>query len=277
MYFEDIPYYRVFEEVRRCVAETVLPVCDTAESLGGQEYGLEDINDLYGTKYEDIIPAFISRKWGASDGNMWGNIFRFKLTPPLREHILEESLTCMFREGENLYLENLILYSGEKVIFTCVSHEVFSLYHMAEVDDSLSQKILSAVNSTLQNMPLFGAMQKTAARLKDTPKKKIEKDLHILFDLCLYVDEEKQYFIRQIPKYKCSFKNFKGIAKQYLTEQTYCVLAPLTGFSELQPLPVPKTWEDVLSGVSQATHYILSPYYKVVERELSMLKYVLCQ
>ena len=131
MYFEDIPCYTLFGEVERSVTKTVLSVCDTAEFLGSEIYGLKDIYDLYGTKYEDIIPAFLHCRHGESDGGMWGNLFRFQLTEPLKKHILEESLICMFGDEKTVLLENLALFQGDKCLFSCVSHEVFSLYHMA--------------------------------------------------------------------------------------------------------------------------------------------------
>lgn len=276
MYFEDIPLYTNLVEVRECVAKTVLSVCDTAEFLGVEQYGAEDIYDLYGTKYEDIIPAFLSCRKGDSNGNMWGNIFRFKLTEPLKKHIEEEGLDCMFCDGGVCYLENLTLYREGKTMFSCVSHEVFCLYHMAEVSEDISQKVLCAVAETISKMPLYAAMQKIAARLDGKPQKDVERDLSILLDLCLYVDCEKEYFIRQTPKYECSFKNYKILAERYLTSETYLPLATLNSFAELQPQPVPKTCADALNGVGINTlHYISSEYYQKVNREISMLKFIL--
>lgn len=109
MCFEDIPCYTLFREVEQCVTKTVLSFCDTAEFLGSDIYGLKGISDLYGTKYEDVIPAFLYCRHGESDGGMWGNLFRFRLTEPLKKHILDESLTCMFG-GEPPLLENLALF-----------------------------------------------------------------------------------------------------------------------------------------------------------------------
>ena len=277
MYFEDIPFYTVFPEVEKCVAKIILSASDSAEFLGGEGYGLKDVYDLFGTEYEDIIPAFISCKSGESWG-MRGTLFRFKLTDALKKHILEESIIGIFGKTNSdcLYLENLTLFDGERTVFSCLSHEVFSLYHMAEVDDSLSEQILSAVDSTIKNMPLYGTMGKIAARLNEKTKEEIAKELCILSDLCWYVDEEKGCWVYSVPKYKCGFPAFKKIAKSYLTEETYKVLAPLHSFSELQPLPVAKTVDDVLKGIGKDTpQYLQSEYYRTVKRELNMLKIIL--
>lgn len=276
MYFEDIPYYTIFDEVKRCVAGTVLSVSDTAELLGDENYGLEDISELYGTRYEDIIPAFLSCRKGESDGGMWGRLFCFKLTEPLKKHILDESLTCMFGNGRTVLLENLSLFKGEKCLFSCVSHEFFSLYHMAQADDGLKDSILSAVDSTIKNMPLYGRMRKIASGLKDKTEAELEKEICILLDLCWYVDEEKEYVFRITPKYKCDFSTFKQIAKNYLIKDTYSELIPFDCFADLQPLPVPKTANDVLRGIGKdVPQYLKSEYYNRVKREVYMLKYIL--
>ena len=275
MYFEDIPCYTQFEEVEQTVTKTVLSFCNTAEFLGSHIYGLKDIYDLYGTQYEDIIPAFLYCRQGESDGSMWGNLFRFQLSEPLKRHILDESLTCMFG-GEPPLLENLALFQGEKCLFSCVSHEVFSLYHMAEVDDSLKEAVLSAVNDTIKKMPLYGQMQKIAAGLKNKTKAELKNEIHILRDLCWYVDEAVRYYFYMKPSHPCDFTKFRQIAKKYLTEETYSVLIPLKSFADLQPLPIPKTTNEVIFNREKfAPQYLQSDYYKQVKRELSMLEYIM--
>ena len=274
MYFEDIPLYTILKDVRCCVTEVVLSASDTAEFLGSDIYGLKDIYDLYGTQYEDIIPAFLSGRHEENDNGMRGMLFRFQLTEPLKRHILDESLTCMFG-GEPPLLENLALFQGEKCLFSCVSHEVFSLYHMAEVDDSLNDAVLSAVNDTIKDMPLYGQMQKIAAGLKNKTKAELKNEIHILRDLCWYVDEAVHYYFYMKPSKPCSFPKFRQIAKNYLTEETYSVLIPLNDFADLQLLPIPKTASEAISNREKfAPQYLQSDYYKQVERELNMLEYI---
>ncbi len=275
MYFEDIPCYTQFEAVGQSVAKMLLSVCDTAEFFGSDIYGLKDIYDLYGTQYEDIIPAFLYSRHGESDGRMCGNLFRFRLTEPLKKHILDESLTCMFG-GEPPLLENLALFQGEKCLFSCVSHEVFSLYHMAEVDDSLKDAVLSAVNDTIKKLPLYGQMQKIALSLKNKAKAELKKEINILRNLCWYVDEAVHYYFYMEPSQPCDFPKFRQIAKSYLTEDTYSVLIPLNDFADLQPLPIPKTLNEAICNREKfAPQYLQSDYYKQVERELSMLEYII--
>lgn len=274
MYLEDIPGFIEFSEVSDKVTEIVLASCDVAEFLGAEKYGLQDINDLRGTKYEDIIPAFISVKTGDSYG-MTGKLFRFRLTEEVRSHILEESLVCIFSYNNAVYLENLCLYFKDKVIFSCVSHEFLSLYHMAEIDDSLGDAIYAAIEETMQKMPLYETMKKAVRRANESATK-MEKELQILFDLCWYVDEEKGMWVYTPPKYKCDLNLFKEIAKKYLTEETFAPLAAVNSFSELQPLPVAKTVEEALHGKgSYAPQFMLTEYYNTVKYELSILECVI--
>lgn len=132
----------------------------------------------------------------------------------------------MFGDGRTVFLENLSLFRGEKCLFSCVSHEVFSLYHMAYADDSLKDSILSAADSTIKDLPLYGQMQKIASELKVKPEVELEKEMRILLDLCWYVDGEKKYVFRMVPEYECDFQTFKKIAKTWLTEGTSSVLLP---------------------------------------------------
>ena len=190
----------------------------------------------------------------------------------LSKHILEEKLTCMFRD-KKLYLENLCLYSGEKEVFSCVSHE---LYHMAEIDDSFTDLILSAIKETIEEMPLYEKMKNTAFRLSNKPIGTIKKELQILFDLCWYVDSTKGMWIYSPPRHKCDLISFKKIAKIYFTEETYSVLTPITSYADLQPLPAARTVEDILNGIGKDTpQFLKTDYYKTVKSELNMLEYIL--
>lgn len=274
MFFEDIPYYTIFPEIRTATAHTVLEASDAAEFLGGSPYGLREICDLYGTKYEDIIPACTAARTGESYG-MHGKIFRFALTDALRRHIVEEELHGIFGENENRYLENLRLYNGEKTVFSCLSHEVFALYHTAEIDDSLADPVLSAAKKAVTDMPLYADMRKIADRLQTRSDATVRKEIAILSDLCWYVDKEKGFWAYSPPKYKCGFASYRKIAASYLTESTYAVLAGVSSFAELQPLPVPRTVDDVLGGIHTDTpQYLCSDYYNTVKRELCMLSYI---
>ena len=90
------------------------------------------------------------------------------------------------------------------------------------------------------------------------------------------MDREKGYFVYSSPKYECDFALFKKIAKSYITKDTYAVLSSASSYSELQPLPVPKTSDDVLNGTDKyAPQFIKSNYYNTLKREIYMLEYIL--
>ena len=274
MDFSDIPLYSVLPEVRDCVTDIFLRYSDYATMLGSELYGLRSIDDLYGTEYEDIIPAYISSSLGESWG-MHGTVYKFRLTDELKAHIRKERLTCMFKVGDDYVLENLALYSGDKCLFTCCSHEAFDL-DIPEVADELKDEILQAVKATIECTELYAQMQAVSDRLTKSPDKKEQKDLRILFDLCCYVDQAKQRCIYSPPQYKCDFVKFKKIAKKYLTPDTYAVLDGVGGYADLQPEPVPQTLEQITADLDKqfAPNYNCSDYYSQVQSEIFMLKYI---
>lgn len=273
MTFCDIPLYNVLPEVENCVTDIFLKNSDTATMLGGDGYGLQSIYDLYGTEYEDIIPAYVSSCEGESWG-MRGKLFSFRLTEELKAHIRKGSLTCIFKEGDKYILENLTLYRGDKCMFTCCSHEAFDLV-IPELADELADEVLRAVKATIERTELFAQMQAVNNGITKKPES-VEKDLAILRGLCCYVDQAKGWWIYQPPRYKCDFIKFRKIAKKYLTPSTYVVLEKVNDYAELQPLPVPQTVEEVVDNLDKTygPHYICTEYYKLVESELFMLQYI---
>ena len=116
--------------VRAAVTEVVISAADTAEFLNERGCGyIEHISELYGTDFEDIIPACISSYVGESWG-MNGRIYKFNLTDELKTHIRKFGLEGIYVDdvGGKVRLENLTLYKGKKRLFWCLSHEVFCGY-----------------------------------------------------------------------------------------------------------------------------------------------------
>lgn len=278
MRLEEIPLYTVLPEVEQCVIDLLLDRGDCATMLGGENYGLRCIEDLRGTEYADIVPAFVSRR--ADDGSehgMAGTVYEFVLTEELKAHIRNEGLACMFRaEGSDMpLLENLALYRGGKRIFSCVSHEVFCLYGMSDIDDGLAEEISRAVEMTIARTPLYAAMSKINDGLYAKTDKTVEKETEILFDLHCYVDEANKRWIYQPPRHKCGYARFCKIAKDYLTSETLETLTGAKDFGELQSLPVAHTVDEALAGVGKdAPQFLNTELYRRLNRELCVLKYI---
>ena len=276
MNFLGIPMYSILPEVIDSVTEIFLRHSDCATMLGSELYGLQSIYDLYGTEYEDIIPAYVSSEMGGSWG-MYGTVYKFRLTEEFKAHIRKERLTCMFKVGDNYVLENLALYRGDKCLFTCCSHEAFD-YIIPELSDEVSDEVLQAVRVVIERTELYAQMKAVSGGLQAAPDKKEQKELTILLDLCCYVDEAKRRCMYAPPQYKCDFAKFKKIAKKYLTHNTYAVLEEVSGYAALQPQPVPQTCEQILDALDTdktfAPNYICSDYYNQVQSEIYMLKYI---
>lgn len=269
MVLEEIPLINILPEVEKAITELLLSESNGADFLGADGHGLESIYDLYGTDYEDIIPAFISCGSGESWG-MHGKIFKFKLSDELKRHILKESLTLM----PCAKLENLTLYRGEKVIFSCLSHEVFCMGGMSEIAEDLRERTIFSAKQAVRLSPLYAEMKKVHERLRYMPAAKIKKEMAVLRDLHCYVDRAKRAWFYQNPRYECDIGKFRKIAAQYLTADLLDALN-VKSFEDLQPLPVAHTTEEVLSGIGKNTPQFLStPLYSRLSAELAVLEFI---
>ncbi|MCM1367272.1 MAG: hypothetical protein NC184_00460 [Roseburia sp.] len=274
MYIDDIPLYSVLNEVEESVARLLLDESDVAELLGAREYGLKDIRDLVGTEYEDIIDAFVSAKEGELM-HMQGVVFKFRLTDAFKKHFIARGLHGMLYSDDTPLLENLTLYSGDTLLFTCQSHEVFDLYGMFEICDGLAEKTLAAARGAIERSALYAPMKEVYNRICARPKRRIKKETDILLDLHCYVDRAKRQWFYQAPMYECTFERYKKIAEDYLSAEAYAVLSAAQSFEDLQPCEVPHTAEDVMSGNYGGTQFLLTDSYSRIRKELCILEYII--
>ena len=142
------------DEVKRTVTQIILDASDTVEMLNEadvrDEKGFIDIYDLLGTDYEDMISAFTGVKVGKSWG-MQGQIFTFGLTDEVKAHILkvgiDGTLNAWWKDkSEYPLFENFTFYKGDKLIFSCCTHELPYFYDLAEINDELAPEILKDIN-----------------------------------------------------------------------------------------------------------------------------------
>ncbi len=142
------------DNIKRAVAQIVIDASDTVEMLNEADVrdkkGFIDIYDLQGTQYEDIIPAFISVKVGQSWG-MNGQIFKFRLTEEVKARILKAGIDGVFYgwwedKNRDRLFENFTFYKGDKLIFTCCTHELPFYPDLAEINDELAPEILKVIN-----------------------------------------------------------------------------------------------------------------------------------
>ncbi|MDE6691738.1 MAG: hypothetical protein K2K04_07190 [Clostridia bacterium] len=144
------------DDIKRAVTQIILAASDTVEMLYEvnvhKEKEFIDIYDLLGTDYGDMVPAFISvtvdESWG-----MQGQIFKFRLTDKVRAHILKAGIDGVLYgwwETENKFtrrlFENFTLYKGDKLIFSCCTHELPFYPALAEINDELAPEILKVIN-----------------------------------------------------------------------------------------------------------------------------------
>lgn len=278
MRFKDIPAWEENTAVRAAVAEVILAEADSAELLSEENYGyIDHISELYGTDFEDIIPAFISSHSGDSCGNMYGKIYKFNITPAFKELVKKFGLEGMYvDEDGRAVLQNLTLYKGKEAIFWCVSHEVFSGWEMDWTDDGLKDKVFAAAYGVLRGDDTFNEVQKICAQLGSDDRSKIESDVALMYNLCNYVDKERKYFVYCEPKRKCSYKEFCAVAKKYFTADIIAELEKSKSFFGLYPYGGPVSAKDIISKKAEDRgQFLNTPLYKKVELELCYIKIIL--
>ncbi|HIQ65652.1 MAG TPA: hypothetical protein IAB25_01160 [Candidatus Coproplasma stercoravium] len=153
MTFDDISEWYGSSAVRAAVTEALLSEADGAEFLSEEQYGyIGHVSELYGTEYEDIIPAMVYSKSGYSS-DMWGRLYRFKLTPELKAHIRRVGIDGMFACGDGRYcLQNLVLLKGEEVLCSCISHECYpGGLDRGYIADSFKDVVLAAAEKVLKS------------------------------------------------------------------------------------------------------------------------------
>lgn len=259
--------------VRAAVTEVVISEADTAEFLSEERYGyIEHISELYGTKFEDIISAYISSYVGESWG-MNGRIYKFNLTDELKAHIRKFGLEEIYVDdvGGNVRLENLTLYKGKKKLFCCLSHEVFCGYDYFYIDDSLKEEVLAAAYGVLRKDDTFKEMKKICAKLASYDRKKIKDDIFLLFNLCNYVDIERKDFFTIVPERECSYVEFCAVASNYLTSDIIAELEKSESYLGLYPFMGSYT-----AGMKEEEgRFRGAPLYKKVVLELRYIEIIL--
>lgn len=274
MFLNEIPLYPILSETVESVARLLLEESDAAELLCEKKNNLQNIEDLIGTEHEYIYDACVSKRDGELF-HMYGTVYKFRLTDAFKAHFTERGLESIIYLDGTPILENLTLYSGDKRIFTCQSHEAYDLYGMFYICDEFSEKVLSTVRAAIESSSIYLSMAKVYNKICDRPKRRIEREMEILFDIHCYVDRAKKLWIFQPPQEECSFESFKKIAEDYFTAETFAALSAVDSFEELQPLPVPQTMEEAMTAEHGGTQFMRTDVYAKFKRELCVLKYII--
>lgn len=272
----DFPYYGILPEVDKKIIEKLLDHCDEAEYISARIDGINSVDRLKGTPYENMAGAFLF----AYDVNEYGarrKAFRFELTEIVKAHIVEKGLLgILYDENNKILLEDLALYRGKNKVFYCISHEGINELFVDEDNNKIENLLKQTAVDEMKKTPLYSEMARIADKLKQKTPESLKKEWQTVFDLHCYVDEEKQLFIHQPPQFPCEISEYKKIAKNYLTKQTFSKIKNIESFAQLHPIVVPTTAEEAMAmGFSPDRQYISSEYYQRVAAELSVLREIL--
>lgn len=274
MFFGNIPYFRLNEEVNKKVIGTLLDYCDVAQYVNRPENGMRSIENLRGTKFADFADSFISSsRVDIYDGKR--KAFRFLLSDEIKALIVENGLGSVVDNKKTL-LEDLSLYRDGTLIYSSVSHEGIEELSENEATAILLKELKKVAVAEMKKQPIYKEMSDIAASLRGTSPKILYREWHIVFDLHCYVDEAKHVWIYQCPEFSCDFPTYKAIAIRYLTPQTFSELKYAKDFADLHPMKAPKTVKDVMAKRhSNYQQFLSTDYCRRVHTELLILKEIL--
>ena len=228
-------YYIDYEEFYERAYEFIFSLCDKVEYLYERPWENRKLeNDLIGHEYEDILPFIIKKEFSKAWG-MAGMVYTFSLAEPVKKMIKENGLDIMIYVPQaKKYMENLTLYKEEEQIYSVCSHEGYK-----EMSDSFGKSISAFCYKEMQNTELFSKLQKKQKELlKQSPiwtKEKMSKALDRLSELSNQVEQACDFYIYVTPRYKTTFKTYKKLAKNFLTESINEVLDTANDYSDLYP------------------------------------------
>ncbi len=232
--------------------------CDRVEYLnptyGGRQ--IDVIEELYGTDLDNFIPAFIACQDDSSWG-MEGKIYTFALTDEIKKLIKAHGISGTIKAPDGCTVfENATLYSDEKILYSCCSHEGYESF-----DDDFKAALAEVCRGSIEKADCFKNMLTVYERVKQDTKSQRAKEKRILRFTENYIKQEGNAPWYQKPPDVCTFSEFRRIAEKYLPTDIYTLLGKAKKFSDLHP-----------SGYAQnLSEYRQSEKYKATDEENALL------
>lgn len=223
-------------EIYKDAYDFIFSVSDRIEYLNGawSVNHLDDIKELYGTPLEGFIPALISRKKGGSWG-IEGDIYAFKLTDEVKKIVTDCGLKGMLKVGNDITFENATLYKGDKKLFSCCSHEGYTF-----IDDEFNAALSEVCCKAIEKATCYADMLKVYNVVRQETKEARSREKSILRLTQGYIMQDGKAYIYQEPSYKCTFDEYKRIAKKYLQPELCKLLNGAKTFADLHPNGYPQ-------------------------------------
>lgn len=267
---DKTPYIWLNEpEVKDDAYAFIFAECDTVKYLTEPRYGyLADISELMNTELAPLVHAFV-KSYDGELYNMTGKVCEFKLTPEVIELLKRRGLTEL-RAGD-MILQNCSLFCGDKKLYECCSHEGYEDY-----DESFQKELAEVCCNSIDRSAKYRAAAAVFAALPppyandDTA---LTKSLSRLSSINMYVMEEWQAWLRFVPDFKCTYKQYLRLARLFLSEELNAELQKSSNFKDLHPQGYARTMDE-LNAFQGVAGFDASALYAKIAAELRYLYYV---
>lgn len=263
-------HYIYDEEIGDRAFDYLLSLCDSVEMLYAyrREYADDFEITALCTEYEGLIPAIIGVRKGESWG-MEGRIYKFAITEEIKKVIAEKGLDLEIRFLDFLSLENLTLYSGDKVMFSVCSHEGYDT-----IDEDFKNKVSDFCRREIVKTKLYA---ETLERYKKLPARTLNERAVIrskLYDLVAQVENAWGKVIRAVPRWEgLTYEEYLSYAKPVFSPDVFEQLERAGSFKGLQPAGYPRTFGE-MKAFRNVREFGRSELMHKIEKQLDMLETV---
>lgn len=259
-------------EIEERAYEYLLSLCDSAEMLyacNRDELDGLEITAL-GTKCEGLISAITGVRRGESWG-MPGRIYKFALTDEVKRIIREISLCCELPVIDEIYLrlENLTLYSGDKVMYSVCSHEGYT-----DIDDGFVKKVSDFCQGEIVKTKRYAEAFEKYKKLPKRSRGEMAVIRSKLYDLNSQVEDAWGKWFRAKPRWEnLLYEEYLELAKPVFSEDLYEKLAKAGSYKGLKPDGFPQTFEESLK-FKGTENFCETELVREINRQLDMLETV---
>lgn len=261
-------YLTEHSQIRASAYEYLLSLCDRVSYLYG--YRTDDKFDFefeaIGTELEGIIGDIINKDRDQSWG-MNGAHYSFSMSDRVKAIITEYGLGGIIAVSSK-NLENLSLYSNNKLLYSVCSHEGYT-----SVDDQFKNKVGKYCYDKAVELPLYRELNSKFAKYSYLSFEELDKSLTILADVLNYVMQSCKAVLYTLPVYEIKYEDYMSLAKKFLSDDCAKILKDYKNFDELHPADYAKTFSE-----SDKYRYVpgfqCSKIFIMIMEQLDILKVV---
>jgi len=227
----------VSDFVAKGIAEYVFNSSDTLQFLFqfSMPCNIIDLDEFKKSEFGFLKNNYVKKRAGKSYG-MQGDIVEFKIDKKMCNFFIKKGaiLPCLKLKKSCFALENAtFLKNGEVIVSEC-SHE-----GIMDINPKMKRAFEDEFIKLVKADKQFEAAKKLYTKLNSAQIRNWEREGCILHYLMAYIDEDNEKFMRQATPEYCSYDEFKGIVKTYLSADIYEYFNKFKRFKEIKYSEIP--------------------------------------